>query len=55
LHGPIFPILWEKYIFFSKTSSDRLKLTYKTKKNILDVKARTTVPGVLSSAITIYL
>jgi hypothetical protein len=32
LYGPIFPILWEKYFFSSKTSSDRLKLIYKTKK-----------------------
>jgi hypothetical protein len=29
LHGPIFLILWEKYIFSSKTSSDRLKATYR--------------------------
>jgi hypothetical protein len=25
LHGPIFPILWEKLFFSSKTSLDRLK------------------------------
>jgi hypothetical protein len=33
LHGPIFFILWGKYVFSSKKSSDRLKLIYKTKKN----------------------
>jgi hypothetical protein len=48
LHGPIFPILWEKYFFSSKTSSDRLKLLYKTKKKFKKnnyVKSRTTVQG----------
>jgi hypothetical protein len=32
LHGPIFHILLEKNNNFLKTSSDRLKLKYKTKK-----------------------
>jgi hypothetical protein len=36
--------LYGENIFFPlKTSSDRLKLTYKTKKKKIDVKARTTV------------
>jgi hypothetical protein len=46
LYGPIFPILWEKYFFSSKTSSDRLKLINKTKKKWGKknyVKAQTTV------------
>jgi hypothetical protein len=34
LHGPIFHILLEKIISSSKTSSNRLKLLYKTKKKL---------------------
>jgi hypothetical protein len=46
-HRPIFPILWGKYFFPSKTLSARQKPSYKTKKIIKKNnygKARTTGP-----------
>jgi hypothetical protein len=36
---------WKNNFFPSKTSSDRFKLTYETKKKKFDVKAQTTVEG----------